>query len=292
MENLIPFLQSTKNGNGVFHSRLIYHNRLEPTFQGSVFFNIFPILIQSGGADAVKFSSCQHRFQHISGIHGTVSLTCPYDQMELINKQYDLSFAFLYFFQNGFQPFLELASVFGARHQSPHIQSKDLLIFQSVRNISLNDPLGQSLNGCSLTYSRLADEHRIILGLSGQYTDHVSDLTVTADHRIQLLFPCLFHQILPVFIQSIIGHFGIICSHPLVSPDSTQSLKKSFFGDPIFLPDLLHRRTRVIQQGKEQMLNRDILVSHSLCLILRSYQGLVQILADIRLTSGNLCPGV
>ena len=292
MENLITFLQSTKNGNGVFHSRLIYHNRLEPTFQGSVFFNIFPILIQSGGTDAVKFSSCQHRFQHISGIHGTVSLTCPYDQMELINKQDDLSFAFLYFFQNGFQPFLKLASVFGPCYQGTHIQCKNLLIFQTVRHISLNDPLGQSLNGCCLTYSRFTDEHRVILGLPGQDTDHIPDLAVTADHRIQLLLSGLFHQILPVFIQSIIGYLRIIRSHPLISSHSAQGLKKSFLGDPIFLPDFFHRRTWVIQQSKEQMLYGNIFISHSFCLILCGYQRLVQILADIRLASGNLCPGI
>ena len=292
MEDLVAFLQSTENGNGIFYCRLIHHNRLEPTFQSSIFFNIFPVLIQSSGANTVELSSCQHRFQHISCIHSSIGLPCPYDQMQLINEQDNLSFAFLYFFQNGFQPFLKLASVFGPCYQGTHIQCKNLLIFQTVRHISLNDPLGQSLNGCCLTYSRFTDEHRVILGLPGQDTDHIPDLAVTADHRIQLLLSGLFHQILPVFIQSIIGYLRIIRSHPLISSHSAQGLKKSFLGDPIFLPDFFHRRTWVIQQSKEQMLYGNIFISHSFCLILCGYQRLVQILADIRLASGNLCPGI
>src|SRR5699024_11619859 len=100
MEDLITFFQTTENGNSILHCRFVNHNRLEPSLQSSIFFNIFPILIKSSGTDTVKLSSCQHRLQHISRIHGSVRLAGAYDQVELINKQDNLAFAFLNLYQN------------------------------------------------------------------------------------------------------------------------------------------------------------------------------------------------
>ena len=60
VEDLIPFLQATENGDGVLHSRLIDHDRLEPALQGRVFLNILAVLVQSGCADAVQFTPGQH----------------------------------------------------------------------------------------------------------------------------------------------------------------------------------------------------------------------------------------
>ena len=81
MEYFISLLQTTKDGNGILHCRLIHHNRLETTFQSGIFLNILTILIQSCGTDTVKLTSGKHRLQHIACIHGSVSLTCTNDQM-------------------------------------------------------------------------------------------------------------------------------------------------------------------------------------------------------------------
>ena len=83
---LITLLQAPENGDRILHRRFIHHDRLEPSGQGGIFFDVFPVLIQSGGADAVQFASRQHGLEHIARVHGAVGLSCPYDQMKLIDK--------------------------------------------------------------------------------------------------------------------------------------------------------------------------------------------------------------
>ena len=86
--------------------------------------------------------------------------------MQLIDEQDDLSFALLYFFQNSFQTFLKFTSIFSTGYQRTHIQGKQLLIFQAVRNITTDYSLRQTFyNGC-FTNTRFTDQHRIIFGLS------------------------------------------------------------------------------------------------------------------------------
>ena len=66
--------------------------------------------------------------------------------------------------------------------------------------VTPDDPLCQSFDNCGLTYTRLTDQHRIILGLPGKNPDHIPDLFVTANDRIQLLLSGTLYQVLPVFI--------------------------------------------------------------------------------------------
>ena len=114
---LVSAVMSTKDRDRILDRRLINHNRLETTFQGSVFLNILTILIQCGSTDAVKLTTGKHWFQHVAGIHCAIRLTCTYDQMKLINKQDDLTFALFHLFQNCFQTFLKFTTIFGTCYQ-------------------------------------------------------------------------------------------------------------------------------------------------------------------------------
>ena len=60
MINFIAVFQSTQNGNRVFYARLVYHNRLESSFQCGILFNVLTVLIQRCRTDAVQLTSCQH----------------------------------------------------------------------------------------------------------------------------------------------------------------------------------------------------------------------------------------
>ena len=137
--------------------------------------------------------------------------------MQLINEQNDLSFTLFHFIQNSFQTFFKLASVFCSCYQCAHIKGKQFLVFQSFRHIAADNSLRQSLYNSSLTYTRLADQNRIVLGLSGKDTHNVTDLAVTADDRIKLLISCTFHHVISVFFQCVIGSFRIIRSNSLVA---------------------------------------------------------------------------
>ena len=240
----------------------------------------------------MQLTSGKHRFQHVSCVHGTVCLTGTNDQMKLIDKQDDLTLTLLHFLKNCFQTFFKLTTILGACNQSTHIQSKNLLILKAFRYISGYNTLCQSLNGCCFTNARLTDENRIVFGLTGKNTDNIPNLRITADHRIKLLILRLLHKILTIFIQSIIGCLRVVTDNSLISSDCRQCLKKTFSGDSKLIEYFLHARAWILQHRKKEMFNRYILISHSLRFILCTDQCLVQILAKVKLSTGNLNFGI
>ena len=215
----------------------------------------------------MQFTTCQHRFQHIARIQGTVRLAGTDDGVQLINKQNDLSVAILHIIQYGFQTFLKFTSVFCAGYQCAHIQCEDLLVLQSLRYITFYNTLCQSFHHGGLTNTGFTDQYRVILRLTGQNTHHITDLAVSSDDGIQLLVSRFLHQILTVFFQCIIGCFRVVTGDSLVASYGRQCLQETFSGDAVFLPDLGDLLVGILDHGKEQMLNGDIFISHLLCLI-------------------------
>ena len=240
MEHLIALLQSSQDRDGILHAGLIHHDRLETPLQGSVLLNILTVLVKSRCADTVQLSSRKHRFQHISRIHGTVCLAGPDDGVELINKEDDPAFTVLHFLKDSFQTFLKLAPVFCTGNKRSHIKGEDRLLFQPFRHIAADDPLGQAFYDCGLTYTGFTDEDRVVLCLTGEDTDHIPDLLITPDDRIQLLLSCPLHQVLTIFVQCVISRFRIVAGHSLISSDRRKSLEESLPADAKLTEDLFH----------------------------------------------------
>ena len=62
VEDLIPLLQAPEDGDGVLHTGLVHHNGLEAALQGGVLLDILPVLVESGGPDAVQLPPGQQGF--------------------------------------------------------------------------------------------------------------------------------------------------------------------------------------------------------------------------------------
>ena len=217
MEDFVSLFQSSKDRDCILNGWLIYQDRLETTLQCSILLNILTILIQCCCTDTMQFTSGKHRLKHISCIHRTVCFTCSYNRMKFINEKNDLSVTVFHFFKNCFQTFLEFTTILRSCYQCSHIQRKDCLIFQSFRYISADDSLCKSFYNRSFTYTRFTDQHRVILCLTGQDTNHITNLFITSDDRIQFLISCFLNKILTVFIQCIISCFRIVRSNSLIS---------------------------------------------------------------------------
>ena len=61
MEDLIAGFQTTQDGDGILHRRLLHQNGLEPALKRGVLFDILAIFVQRGCADAVQFTAREHR---------------------------------------------------------------------------------------------------------------------------------------------------------------------------------------------------------------------------------------
>ena len=217
MEDFVSLFQSSQDRDCILNGWLIYQNWLETTLQSCILLNILTILIQCCCTDTMQFTSGKHRLKHISCIHRTVCFTCSYNRMKFINEKNDLSVTVFHFFKNCFQTFLEFTTILRSCYQCSHIQRKDCLIFQSFRYISADDSLCKPFYNRSFTYTRFTDQHRVILCLTGQDTNHITDLFITSDDRIQFLISCFLNKILTVFIQCIISCFRIVRSNSLIS---------------------------------------------------------------------------
>ena len=144
--------------------------------------------------------------------------------MQLINEKDNLPVALLHFLQHGLQTLLKLASVLGSGHQRTHVQSKQLFVLQSVRHVAPHNPLGQALHHGGFAHAGFADQHRVVLSFTGKDPDHVSDLAVAADHRVQLLLTRPFHQVVAVLGQGVVGGLRVVADHPLVAAHRGQRL--------------------------------------------------------------------
>ena len=80
--------------------------------------------------------------------------------------------------------------------------------------MSRYDSLRDPLNECRLAYTRLTDEHRIVLRAPGEDLQRSSDLLISPDHRVHLPLAGQLGQISCVLLEGLIGLLRIGAVHP------------------------------------------------------------------------------
>ena len=271
--HLETFPQAAQDRDRVLHRRLFDQHRLEAALQGRVLFDVLPVFIQGGGADAVQFAPGQHRFQHVAGIHRALGLAGPDDGVQFVDEEDDPPFGLLDLVQHRLQAFLELAAILGSGDQRSHIQGKDGLVLQPLRHVAPHDALGQTFDNGGLADPRFADQHRVVLGLAGQYPDHPAHLFIPSDDRIKLVGSGHLDQVAAVFLQRLIGGLGIGALHPLAAAHLGQRLQEAFTVDARQFENPPGRYLFTLrQQRHEQMLDRDVFILEPFGLVLRRHQ--------------------
>src|SRR5207237_7952315 len=67
---LVAVAQAAENLDGLFPRRRINDDLLEAAFQGAVFLDVFAILVERGGADALNFAAGQGWLEDVGGVDG------------------------------------------------------------------------------------------------------------------------------------------------------------------------------------------------------------------------------
>ena len=205
---LVFVLQPAQDRDGVLDRRLRDEHRLEPACQCGVLFDVLAVLVERGGADAVQFAPRQCRLQQIGRIHGAVGLAGADQGVHLVDEQDDAALGRGDFLQDGLQPLLELAAVFGAGNHRAHVERQQLLVLQALRHVAVENSQRQTLDDGGLADAGFADQHRIVLGAPGQHLDGAADFLVAPDHRIELAVACGLGQVAGIFLQCVIGVLG------------------------------------------------------------------------------------
>ena len=124
-------------------------------------------------------------FEHIGGVHGSLSRTRTDQSVNFINEEDYFAFSFLDLLQDRLEPVLEFAAVFGPSHKSAHVKGYNLLVAQGFRNVPVDNTLGQSFDYGRFADTRFSDQNRVIFCASGKNLDNPADFIIPADYRVK-----------------------------------------------------------------------------------------------------------
>ena len=181
----------------------------------------------------MQLASREFRLEQVACVHCALCLACADDIVYLVDEEDYPSLGFLDLIEHSLESFFELASELCTCDQRSHIQCKYRLVLQTFRNVPVQDPLRQSFYDSRLTDARFTDQHRIVLRPSGKDLDRVSDLTVTADHRIELAFSCHLYEVSAVLVQRIVVFLRILACHSLVAAHFVERIQEFFLRDAV-----------------------------------------------------------
>ena len=86
-----------------------------------------------------------------------------YKGVQLVYEQNDFASGLFDLPEHGFQPVLELAPEFGAGDESAHVQCHDLLVLQTLRNVTANDTQRETFRNRRFPDTGLSNQNRIVL---------------------------------------------------------------------------------------------------------------------------------
>ena len=121
--------------------------------------------------------------------------------------------------EDGLQPVLELAAVLGAGDERPEVEGDHALVLERLRDVALDDALGEALDDRGLADARLADEHGVVLGAAGEDLDDAAHLVVAADHGVELALAGELGQVAAVLLEGLVAVLGVRVVTRLVAAD-------------------------------------------------------------------------
>ena len=179
----------------------------------------------------MELAAGQHGLEHVACVHGALGPAGADDVVQLVDKEQYPALARLDLGKHGLQALLEFAPVLGPGNQGTHVQGEDGLVLEPLGHVPAHDPLGQAFHNGRLAHAGFADEHRVVLGLSGKDAHHAPDLGVAPDDRVELAELGLGHQVDAVLFQGLVGGLGVVAGHALVAPYGGQCLQQALLGD-------------------------------------------------------------
>ena len=179
--------KSFENKNGLFNRRRFDFHALKTAFQRGVFLDVFAVLVERGGADALHFTSAERGLDDVRGIHGAFSRAGADDGVQFVYEQNDI-FRPANFVHHRFDALFELAAVLCAGDHQRKVQSNHPLVAQELRNVAFGDFLSEAFNNRRLTNSGFPQQNGIILSASAENLNNTLDLVLAANDRVHLAF--------------------------------------------------------------------------------------------------------
>ena len=183
---LVALLEPAQDGDRRLDGRLADVDGLEAALQRGVLLDVLAVLVERRGADRAQLAAGEHRLEQVGGVDGALGGAGADDRVQLVHEQDDLAAGLLDLLEDGLQPLLELAAVLRAGQQRADVERDHAAVAQGLRDVVVDDALGEALDDRRLADAGLADQHRVVLRAAGEDLDDAADLVVAADHRVEL----------------------------------------------------------------------------------------------------------
>src|SRR5260370_3334342 len=113
------------------------------------------------------------------------------------------------------EPFLEIAAIARAREQRARGERDDRRRRKYLRNLAVDDTLGEAFRDRGLAHAGFADEQRIVLLPAAEHLDGAVDLGISSDHRIDLAVARLLVEVHAVSLERLALFLGILVAFGL-----------------------------------------------------------------------------
>ena len=120
--HFVALFQAAQDGDGGFNGGFTHQDLLEAALQRGVFFDVFAVLVQRGGAHAVQLATGQRGLEHIAGVHRAFGLAGTHHGVQLVDEHNGLAFVLGQVLEYIFQALFKLATELGTGQQRGHVQ--------------------------------------------------------------------------------------------------------------------------------------------------------------------------
>ena len=271
----IALLQAAQDRDRVLDRGLVDQHRLETTLERGVLLDVLAILVERGRADAVQLAARERGLQHVARVHGALGLAGADHGVQLVDEEDDAAFLLGEVVEHSLEPLLELAAELRARDQRAHVERENALVAQALGHLAVDDALCKTLDDRGLADTRLADQHRVVLGAPLQHLDRATDLVVAADDRVELALLGALGQVDGVFLERLAALLGVRVVHFLAAAHVLDRALQRPFHDAGIAQDRA-QRALVVERREHEQLARDVLVTA----LLRELVGQVEQLRD------------
>ena len=263
----VALLEPAEDRDRVVDVGLADHDRLEAPLECGVGLDVLAVLVERRRADGAELAACEHRLQEVGGVDGALGSAGSDDRVELVDEEDDAAGGLLDLVQDGLQALLELAAVLGAGEEGADVERDHAAVAKRVRDVAVDDSLGEALDDRGLAHAGLADQDGVVLGPAREHLDHTADLLVAADDGVELLRLGFGGEVAPELVERARHLLGVGGGDPGGTLDFGQRVR-----DGLGLRQVLGDRRLVGGEGEEEVADGDVLVAALRHLLLGALQ--------------------
>ena len=178
--------EAADHGGGHFLARLLDLHGLEAAGEGRVLFEVLLVFGPGGRSDRPQFAARQGGLQEIGRIVLTGLAAGADQRVRLVDEKDDGLGARLGLLDHRFQAVLEFTLHARAGLQQAKIECAQSDVAQRRRDVAGRYAEREALDDGGLAHARFAREDRIVLATTRQDVDHLTDLEVAAEDRVDL----------------------------------------------------------------------------------------------------------